>query len=327
MLNRPPFLADALIWDNHACMPLSYKSNDFSQYLEKLRAAGTSLVSLNVSFDLKDWSHGFKMLARFRSDIRANADKCMLIETTADIEAAKASGKIGIFFDIEGGCAVDDMPELVEPYYALGVRWMLIAYNQTNRLGGGCQNPDPGLSDFGCRVIDEMERVGMIVDISHTGYRTAREVLEYASKPVNISHSNPRTIWDHERNVTDDLIRACAATGGVINVTGIGIFLGNNDNSTETFIRHVDYVASIAGPEHVGMGLDFVFDSRELDEFIALNPDMFPPDKGYGQGLRMIEPERVAEIATGLIEIGWSENHVLGFLGQNNLRVADAVWK
>lgn len=318
---------EAIIWDNHACMPLRANDTSFLPQLERHRAVGVSLLSLNVSFDLHDWSQSFKVLANYRTFIRRHADKYKLIDTVSDIREAKREGKLGICFDIEGGCAVDDLPELIEPYYKLGVRWLLTAYNQNNRLGGGCQDEDFGLTEFGERVIDEMERVGMIVDVSHTGYRTAREVMDYCNKPVNFSHSNPKSIWDHDRNVPDDLIRACAKSGGVFNLNGIGFFLGKNDNTTETFVRHVDYAATIAGPKHVGMGLDYVFDTSELDEYLLSRPDLFPPEKGYSSGINMIEPERIPEIASLLSQIGWSVDNILDFLGRNNMRVAEQVWK
>jgi membrane dipeptidase len=245
----------------------------------------------------------------------------------ADIEAAKRDGKLAVCFDIEGGRAVEAHPGLVEIFYRLGVRWMLIAYTKNNRLGGGCQDEDTGLTAYGRRIIDEMQRVGMVLCCSHTGYRTAREAIEYSSNPVIFSHSNPRAVWDHPRNIPDDLMRACAATGGVVNLNGIGIFLGNNDNSTERLLEHIDYAVELIGAEHVGLGLDYVFDSAELDEYMRSRTDLFPPDKGYGSRLAMIEPERFPHIVEALLKRGYSETQVQGLLGHNNLRLAARVWR
>ena len=267
------------------------------------------------------------MLATFRKWIQENSDKYLIIEKADDVRRAKQEGKLGISFDLEGGKAVDDLPALIEPYYALGVRWMLIAYNKNNALGGGCEDDDSGLTDFGRSVIDEMERVGMVVDLSHTGDRTANDIFEYSSQPVNYSHSNPNSVYEHERNISDEMIRKCAQSGGVVNLNGIGFFLGDNDNSTENFLRHVDHVANVAGPEHVGMGLDYVFDQSQIKAYVAAHPDIFPPEKGYDKGVRMVEPERIPEIVEGLLNMGWSDENVLGFLGGNNLRVAEKVWK
>ena len=215
----------------------------------------------------------------------------------------------------------------VEIYDRLGVRWMLIAYNKNNTLGGGCQDEDSGLTEYGRQIIDEMAKVGMVLCCSHTGYRTAREAMEYSTRPVIFSHSNPRALHDHPRNIPDDLMRRCAATGGVVNINGFGIFLGDNDNSTETLLRHIDYVAELIGTAHVGLGLDFVFDRQELDDDIRSRPDIFPPEKGYRTGVAMVEPERIPAIAEGLLNRGYTDEQVRAILFHNNFRVARQVWK
>ena len=321
LLNR------TLLWDNHACMPLRPQDETFLPQLARHREAGVSLVALNVTFDAFPATKAFEMLASFRSWIAAHGADYVLASSVADIETAKRDGKLAVVFDIEGGRAVEAHPGLVEIFYRLGVRWMLIAYNKNNRLGGGCQDEDCGLTSYGRKIIDEMERVGMVLCCSHTGYRTAREALEYSRNPVIFSHSNPRAVWDHERNIPDDLMRDCARTGGVVNLNGIGVFLGQNDNSTETLLRHIEHAVEVAGVDHVGLGLDYVFDGAELDELIRTRPDLYPPEKGYGTGLAMIEPERFPEIAEALSNRGYTDSQVQGILGHNNLRVAKQVWR
>jgi membrane dipeptidase len=320
-------LKRTVLWDNHACMPLRPKDESFLPQLVRHKAAGVSLVSLNIYFDMYPPETALTMLAAFRWWIARHAEDYFLAQTVADIETAKINHKLAVVFDIEGGKAVEAHPGLVEIFYRLGVRWMLIAYNRNNRLGGGCQDEDGGLTAYGREIIDEMERVGMVLCCSHTGYRTAREAMEYSSNPVIFSHSNPRALKDHERNIPDELMRACARTGGVVNLNGIGIFLGDNDNSTETLLRHIDYAAGLIGAAHVGLGLDYVFDQTEADEHIRTRPDIFPPEKEYGAGIAMIEPERFPLIAEALLKRGYSETHVQGILGHNNLRVAKKVWK
>jgi membrane dipeptidase len=308
-------------------MPLRPEDESFLPQLARHKAAGVTLVSLNVSFDMFSPDTAFPMLASFRHWIRQHPQDYVLAETVADIEGAKRDGRLAIMFDIEGGRAVEPHPGLVEIFYRLGVRWMLIAYNKNNKLGGGCQDEDSGLTDYGRQIIDEMERVGMVLCCSHTGYRTVREAIDYSRNPVIFSHSNPRALWDHERNVPDDLMHACARTGGVVNINGIGIFLGNDDNSTQTIVRHIDYAAQLIGPEHVGLGLDYVFDDKELDEYLRTHPELWPPDKGYGSGMAMVEPERFPAIAEALLSRGYRDSEVQGILGHNNLRVARRVWK
>lgn len=316
-----------VVWDNHACMPLRAEDESFLPQLARHHGAGATLVSLNVCYDAYPPEAAFKILASMRRWIMRHDERYVLAQSVADVEAAKREGKLAVVFDIEGGRAVEAHPGLVEVFYRLGVRWMLIAYNKNNRLGGGCQDQDGGLTDYGRVIIDEMERVGMVLCCSHTGYRTAREAMEYSKQPVIFSHSNPRAVKDHERNVPDDLMRLCARTGGVVNLNGIGIFLGDNDNSTDTLLRHIDYAVELVGPQHVGLGLDYVFDAEELDKHIRSRPDIFPPHKGYGAGIAMIEPERIPLIAEALLKRGYKEAHVQGILGHNNLRVAKQVWR
>jgi membrane dipeptidase len=320
-------LRQTVVWDNHACMPLRPDDETFLPQLARHKAAGVTLVCLNVSFDLHPMTTAIEMLASFRHWIARHGDDYVLAATVADIEVAKRDGKLAVVFDLEGGRAVEAHPGLVEVFYQLGVRWMLIAYNKNNRLGGGCQDEDCGLTSYGRKIVDEMERVGMVLCCSHTGYRTAREALEYSRNPVIFSHSNSRAIYDHDRNIPDELMRACARTGGVVNLSGIGIFLGRNDNSTETLLRHIEHAVEVAGVDHVGLGLDYVFDKAELDEYLRARPDLFPPEQGYRAGLAMIEPERIPQIAEALLKRGYSEAQVQGILGHNNLRVAKQVWK
>ena len=318
---------DALVWDNHGCMPLRPDDETFLPQLSRYHRAGIDVVSLNVGFDAVPWENTVRMLAHFRQWVRRHAADYVLIETVADIMQAKAAGKLGITFDIEGGCSLTQQLSMVELYYDLGVRWMLIAYNRNNVLGGGCQDDDQGLTVFGRRVVDEMARVGMVVCCSHTGWRTTLDVMQYSRNPVIFSHSNPLGVWSHKRNIRDDVIKACAATDGVVGINGIGPFLGQNDVRTETMVRHIDYVAALVGAEHVGIGIDYVFDRAELDEYLAKNPHIFPPSEGYGARLDIVEPEQLLPVCDQLLAMGYSDDDVRAILGGNHLRVAQRVWK
>jgi membrane dipeptidase len=320
-------VAESLVWDNHGCMPLRPDDTQFLPQLERYRKAGVDVVSLNVGFDAFPWDNTVRMLAHFRRWIRQHERQYVLVETVSDIDRARQEGKLAVTFDIEGGCALDGQLSLVELYYDLGVRWMLIAYNRNNALGGGCQDDDGGLTDFGRRVVDEMARKGMVVCCTHTGFRTTMDVMEHSRNPVIFSHSNPLGVWKHKRNVRDEAIRACARTNGVVGINGIGLFLDGNEARTESLVRHIDYVAQLVGAEHVGLGLDYVFDRTELDDYIASNPATFPPEDGYAAGIQMVEPERIAQVADALLKLGYREEDVRGVLGANHMRVARAVWK
>ena len=220
---------------------------------------------------------------------------------------------------------------LIELYHALGVRWMLLAYNRNNLAGGGCQDEDGGLTPFGRRMIAEMERVGMALCLSHTGHRTAREALDAATRPVIFSHSNPSAVHAHPRNIPDELIRACAATGGVVGINGVGSFLGRKDGrddiSSATFARHVDHVVQLVGPKHVSIALDYVFDMGELEQYFEKMKHTFPPELGYSARPGFVAPEQLPEIVQTLLDRGYRDEDLRDILGGNLMRLARTVWK
>jgi len=316
----------SLVWDNHGCMPLRTDDEEFLPQLARYRDSGVDVVSLNVGFDALPWQKTVAMLAHFRHWVRQRPEHYVLAHGIAEIDRATREGKLAVTFDIEGGCALNDQLSMVELYYELGVRWMLIAYNRNNSLGGGCNDEDTGLTPFGRRVLEEMGRVGMVACCSHTGYRTTMQVMESSSQPIIFSHSNPLGVRRHYRNVRDEAIKACAAGGGVVGINGIGVFLGANDSRTETLVRHVDYVATLVGPRHVGLGLDYVFDQQELLDFLRSNPQVFSQED-FGDAPQLAMPEQIPEIAERLSHLGYSDEDLRGILGGNHLRIAQQVWR
>jgi membrane dipeptidase len=201
---------------------------------------------------------------------------------------------------------------------------MLLAYNKDNRASGGCMEGNIGLTDFGKRVIQEMNRVGMVVDVTHMGYLATMDAFEVSSSPVIFSHSNPKGVLDHARNISDEQIKACAKTGGVVAINGIGDFLGGTSN--EIIVQHIEYVMDLVGPEHVGIGLDYVVDKQELIDYIEGHPDIFPREK-FNDYLSFVEPEQLPQITELLYKKGHGEQVIRGILGENFLRVAKQVWK
>ena len=328
MTRAARLLQRTLVWDNHGCMPVSRPlDTSFLPQLQRYRAAGVNVAMINVGFGEMGIEEHVRILGSMRHWLKARPNEYVLIRETGDIERAQRSNRLAVGFDIEGANAIGDQLGLIELYYDLGVRWMLLAYNLNNRVGGGCQDNDTGLTPFGREVVREMERVGMQVCCSHTGHRTVRDVLKIATRPVIFSHSNASAIRAHPRNIPDDLILACAATGGVVCINGIGDFVGDNDNSSGSFARHVDHVAKLAGIDHVGIGLDFVFDTEELDQYVERMRQTFPEDMGYRNGVRMVAPEQLESIVDALFALNYGEGDIAKVLGSNLLRVAQSVWK
>ena len=180
----------ALVWDTHACFPL--KPNSELSQLQRYKNSGVNFVSLNIGMDMDSFENVIQVLAGFRNTITSHPDEYILALTVNDILDAKEVGKLAIAFDLEGSDPLLGNVNLVSFYYDLGVRQMLLAYNKDNRASGGCMEGDIGLTDFGRDVIREMNRVGMVVDVTHMGFRATMEAFETSTKPVIFSHSNPK---------------------------------------------------------------------------------------------------------------------------------------
>ena len=318
--------AESLTWDNHTCTTITPGKPESLRELARFRGIGVDVVTLNVGFDAMPPDTSLRLLADFRRWIHQHPQDYLLVSTVADLDTARRSGRLGVCFNIEGGNALMGQSSMVSLYYDLGVRWMLFAYNRNNALAGGCEDEDRGLTDFGRQVQDEMERVGMVLCCSHIGPRSAAELLERARKPAIFSHSNPAAVWPHKRNISDELMRACARTGGVVGINGIGIFLGDNDASVGNLVRHIDYTVNLIGAEHVSIGLDYAFDQAEVQEFVKAHPETYPPAV-YPNGLEMAAPECLPELAEELLRRGFKEADLRGIFGENLRRVAAAVWK
>ena len=230
--------------------------------------------------------------------------------------------------DSEGMGAVNEDVGRVALYYELGVRQMLIAYNLNNAAGGGCHDEDVGLTPFGTAVIEEMNRVGMVVDCSHSSYRSSMDAMEISSAPVMFSHSNSRNLHDHERNIKDDQILACGATGGVVGITGIGLFLDPDGESVDALVRHIRYTADLIGPDKVGIGLDYDISDDFLEDTVAANTH-FWPESQYPSGMNIgfLAPEAFPKITETLLDCGFSDSETLGILGGNFYRLARDVWR
>jgi len=320
-------LSETLVWDNHGCMPLRPGDHRFLSQLDRYRNSGVDVVSLNIGFGTLPLEQHLRQLADFRSWLALSAPQCRLVRSTRDIDLARERGELGLLFDVEGMAILDAGDHgLIAMLRELGVGWMLIAYNEANAIGGGCRGDDKGLSDYGRTVLREMKRVGMMVCCSHTGHRTAREAIEAADNPVIFSHSNAAAVHAHYRNIPDDLIRAVAAGGGVVGVNGVGDFLGPGQDYVQLLAAHIDHMVSLVGPEHVGLGLDYVFDRQELVDYLNSMPDTFGDAPDHDALLRFAPPEVLPALVSELQARGYSDQALRAILGGNWRRVAEQVW-
>ena len=315
-------LRDALVWDAHSGF-WPRPDTDLEQ-LSQWSGGGVDFLSIDVGFDVVPWTDAVRNLAAYRAWLEQRPERFVLVEHADDILRAKATGKLAIAFDLEGATVLARQVSMVSMYYRLGVRQMLFAYNLNNEAAGGCHDDDTGLTDFGRAVLAEMNRVGMLVDLSHAGYRTSMELAERSTAPVIFSHANPKALCPHPRNITDEQMRACVRTGGIVGVNGVGRFLGDPNASAPHLVRAIDMTDQQVGAANVGIGLDYTWEGAVF----ARDPK-FWPEQHYPAGVKYpyLGPDQLPATTEGLLRLGYQEADICGILGENFLRVARQVWK
>ncbi len=245
-------------------------------------------------------------------------------KTLPEIQAANAEGKLAIGLNVQDTELVHADLDRLEVLKEFGIMHMLLAYQLRNKAADGCAEPaDAGLSRFGHRLVKKMNEVGIVVDLSHTGRRSTLDAMECSTEPTIFSHSGVRAIFRHMRNIDDDQIRACAATGGVIGVVGIGAFLGTPEATSESVFQHIDYIVNLVGPEHVGIGTDYIEDITPVWDTIRerggdawTDPEGTQPFIGGAWG-----PHQLTELVQVMLDHGYPESSIQGILGANFYRV------
>ena len=320
---------DCLFWDNTLPWGDRGRPTRKAECLPRMVASGFDAVSLTLGGDRDGLPDTIQKIARERAHFLAHPDKYVLVKTADDILAAKSAGKLAVIFHFQGTNPVANDLNMIETYHRLGIRHMLMAYNLRNAVADGCkENSDDGLSRFGISLVEEMNRVGMWVDCSHTGHRSSLDVFEVSKDPVIFSHAASDVVYHHSRNLRDDQIKGCAATGGIIGVNGVGTFLADNEGSAETMFRHIDYIVEMVGAEHVGIGLDFVYD-RETSAATVWNVEKDDdPDKDVPwPEINYTVPEELPRLTEKMLNHGYEDAVISGILGGNWLRLAQQVWK
>lgn len=232
----------SLLWDQHLCLPLQPDTEVTP--LNRYQRAGGALVSVNAGYSPHSLHDTLTLLRHYRGAVDAQPD-LELAATVDEVATITGSGKVAVVFDLEDSRPLDDDLDNLAVLAELGVRTLLPTYNHANRAGSGClDTEDGGLTAWGRSIVKELNKVGIVPDGSHCSARTGLDMCNTSTRPVIYSHSCMKAIWEHPRNISDDQARACAATGGVIGITGVGIFLGPN---TPTHPRGNDSTPGIRG--------------------------------------------------------------------------------
>mgnify|MGYP001066960756 CR=1 FL=1 len=302
------------------------------ELLERVKKGGITAFNATVSTieDFKDTISNIlfwkKMFLEFKNLI-------IPVTNVKDIEKAKELNKVGIILGFQNTSPLEGNIKFLSVFKEMGVKIIQLTYNERNLVGNGCfERVDGGLSKFGIRIIKEMNKLGILVDLSHVGPKSTMEAIEISEKPVAITHANPRTLFDYPRNKTDEQIKLLASKDGVIGVTFWPFFLSKGMNSTiEDYLDNIDYMINLVGIDYVSIASDFFLNrSREmLQKFRAGRSEEpstveFEWPVIYPEGIRI--PEEFPNITYGLLKRGYSHEDVRKIMGKNLVRIFKEVW-
>lgn len=324
-LNRKPALHFSSIVINHTC-PFVYPAMT-DDYLDSVRKGGITLAMSTVASN-HDFRGAINEIAAFYDRFEKD-DKMLFVTQVEDIYKAKKEGKVGVGFHFQNSRPVEYDLKLIDIFYQLGVRVIQLTYNEKNMVGDGCTEiTDSGLSKFGINMVKRMNKVGMVVDLSHVGYRTSMDALEISEDPVLFTHSNAWSVLQSKRNIKDDQIKALAKKRGVIGINAFPFqgFVKKKDPTLDDLLDHVDYIANLVGTDHLGIGLDFSQCSVEDYKYWGYDPETYPmPPWIYPKNLEDVT--KTPNFTKGLISRGYSEKDIKKILGENFIRVYKEVWK
>lgn len=270
------------------------------------------------------------------SDI-AHQDMVVLCTTTEQIVQAKAEGRIAFIVSLEGAAMIENELDRLDVLYGLGVRSIGIAYSEGNALGGGLKEPrDGGLTTFGRKAVERMNKLGLAIDISHSGDQTSMDTIEVSSKPIFITHAGARALWNSRRLKPDDIIKACAAKGGVIGIEAAPhttITSKHPRHTIESFMEHFEYCVDLVGIDHVAFGPDVLFGDHvglhtTLTDALSIGASrggLEYPKVEFVDGLES-PAEAFPNIVRWLVKHGYSDDDIGKAVGGNVMRVLKEVW-
>ena len=299
---------------------------------EDLRRGGVTAANCTCSI-WENFRDSMDQVARWQAHFREHADLITQVFTTADIHRAKAEGRTGIILGWQNLSGIEDRLDYLGLFKALGVGVMQIAYNTQNWVGTGCyEKHDGGLSEFGHEVIAEMNRLGILCDLSHVGPRTSEDVIRASTRPVAYTHCLPAGLKAHPRNKTDAQLRSIAERGGFVGVTMFPPFLRRGTQSTvDDYVEAIEYVLDRVGESQVGIGTDFT--QGWGPEFF----DWITRDKGRARKLtefgEILNPEGIRTIGefpnltATMQRRGWSEARIRRVMGENWIALLREVWE
>lgn len=302
--------------------------------LQPFRDSAINVFHIAVGLGGPDaYLEALRFFASWNGFLANHHDTFCRIDSAADLDRVKTSGKVGILLGLQNSDHFRS-PADVGFFRGLGQRVSQLTYNSRNLIGNGStERRDDGISDFGVAIIERMNQVGIAVDVSHCGDRTTLDAFEVSKSPVLVTHSNCRAlVAGHPRCKSDEAIKKVGAAGSVFGITGVRMFVKADEPTTiEHVLDHFDHVTKLIGPEHAGVGSDidlYGYDAMPPE----LNRQLRAGYKGsYGfrdkidvEGLN--HPKRMFDLTEGLIRRKYSDKDIEGILGGNFKRVLSRIW-
>lgn len=309
--------------------PEAYSRPLSDEEVAQFRASGINAIHNAVGVPTRDAATAF--LAAQQGFAGRQPDLFRLVDRAEDLDRAKSEGRIAMIMGLQN--APFDTVEDVAYFHGLGLRCAQLTYNSQNRVGSGSTDrADGGVSSYGARIVEAMNESRMLIDVSHCGDRTTLDAIALSGGAIAITHSNCRALADHPRNKTDEAIRALAAKGGVMGITGVRMFVRDRDPTDVSHIAdHIEHVARLVGIEHVGIGSD-----ADLNGYDDMPPDQYERlkasyDASYAFRERIDtdgfdHPRKIYDLTEELIRRGHADDDIALILGGNFRRLLGATW-
>jgi membrane dipeptidase len=309
-----------------------------------LRASGVTAVNLTVGAvggGPEVFADTFERIGYWEREIDAHPDVLLKVRSAADLDRAKASGRLGIIYGFQDATPLGEDLNRVKIFSRFGVRIIQLTYNRRNLLGDGClESANAGLSRFGQQVVEAMNQQGLLIDLSHCGHRTTLDGITSSKQPVAITHAGCAAVTDLPRNKTDEELRLLAKRGGVIGIYMMPFLRSHGQPTSADLIRHVEHAVDVCGEDHVGIGSDGVVSRVELTpEFIKRHREDVANRRRLGISAPGEEddvytflpdlngPRKLDRLAGLLLARGHSESRVTKILGGNFARLFREVWR
>ncbi|WP_405415177.1 dipeptidase [Maribacter sp. Asnod1-A12] len=302
--------------------------------------AESGYTGFNASLDSGKLEKSLKSIEEWKQIISNNPDRLLLTKSADDIVTAKKEDKVAVMLGFQSSRMLEGTIKNLDTLYEAGMRWMQLTYNSRNLIGdGSTERTNVGLSDYGVEVVERMNELGIIIDLSHCGKQTTNDGIEFSKSPVSINHSMCEALHKkHPRSKTDEQIKAMADKGGIIGIICLGYMIGPNlgtDTTLETYVDHIDHAVKIGGIDHVGVAADFAIQGLEatgatrenwyvprLTRFKPSYKVQWPPWIP-----ELDKPDRYLQVAKILDKRGYSTGDIEKVLGQNWIRFNKEVLK